>query len=193
MHKKILSIALIAVFVLLLSATVVFAYNSVQGQVIDSKNGDPWTYGGEVWVYDTQTGDVCATGVLDANGNFSLSFGTNADDGLNQGTTDCTQSTYNGHTFEILIDFNCSTNTGACNPPSGTPGTSTTQFAQNSVPVTYDAGYIETGTGPTAVTISDVQVGTSTARAGLPFAAAAGIAALGAGAVTLLRRRRRDS
>lgn len=136
----------------------VYAYNKVQGQVIDSKNKDPWQYGGEVWVYVVSTGDVCATGRLNAtDGKFNLNLdGTSNALGYSP-VVNCTQAVYNGETIEILIDFICSYagpyGGSTCNPPNGYPATKSVQFTQNGIPITYNAGYIETGTGPTAVTL----------------------------------------
>ncbi len=136
----------------------IYAYTSVQGQVIDSKNKDPWQYGGEVWVYDVNTGNVCATGRLDpSDGTFNLNLDGSSNVLSYPSTTDCTDAAYNGKTLEILIDFTCSysgTYGGStCNPPNGYPATKSVQFTQNGLPIVYNAGYIETGTGPTAVTL----------------------------------------
>ncbi|GEM_PF-3270295 len=176
----------------------VYAYGGVQGQVIDSKNKDPWQYGGEVWVYVVSTGDVCATGRLNpTDGTFNLAL-NGTDDVLGYGTTaDCTTGAFAGQTIEILIDFTCSFKGSyggsTCNPPSGYPATAQVQFTQNALPITYNAGYIETGTGPTAVTLESFSGTTVTPSNRLVAVAAGllGVAVMALTAITLRAGRRR--
>ncbi|GAP62875.1 hypothetical protein ARMA_1298 [Ardenticatena maritima] len=78
-----------------------------------------------------------------------------------------------------------------CNPPEGTPATIQYQFTQNAIPVVYNAGYLETGTGPTAVTL-EVFSGAAATETGRPVGVLVGAMALAAaGVVALVARRRR--
>lgn len=189
--RRVITLSLMIVIVsLVVLAGPVSAFKGVQGQVIDSKTKQGWQYGGEVWVYDTSSSAICATGLLDANGGFSLSLdGTS--NALGVSTVDC-RTGYNGATFEILIDFNCSMGVGTCNPPAGTPGTIQHQFTQNPIPATYDAGYLETGTGPTAITLEVFSGSAATDTGRLPVGVLVGAMLLSAaGVVALVARRRR--
>ncbi|MCB8968472.1 MAG: hypothetical protein H6660_16440 [Ardenticatenaceae bacterium] len=90
-----------------------------------------------------------------------------------------------GQPLEILIDFQCGAGFAICNPPLGYPGTYTRQFNQNAIPIAYNAGYIYTGTGPTAVTLQGID-GTS---ASLPIAAGAVLVLLAGVTMFVVRRR----
>ncbi len=183
---KRLAFKTIALFaILMMMATTAFAFSSATGSVIDSKDKQPWRYGGEVWVYDTASGDICGTTILDANGQFSVRLNGTQND-LNAGTLhDCTNG-YNGNTLEILIDFNCGMGVGTCNPPNGYPGTNSTQFTQNTIPVAYNAGYIETGTGPTAILLDNFSAQSSVQW---PLIAGVALLALAGGGFAVARRK----
>ncbi len=178
------TMALLAI--LMMMATTAFAFNGVTGAVIDSKDKDPWLYGGEVWVYDTGTGDICGTTTLDSSGHFSITLGGTPTDDLGGGAVDCTGAGYMNHTLEILIDFNCGMGVGTCNPPNGYPGTNSTQFTQNTIPVTYNAGYIETGTGPTIILLDDFS---AQSGARWPLMMGAALLLVAAGGFAVARRK----
>nr|WP_290665334.1 hypothetical protein [Ardenticatena sp.] len=192
MRRVLFGLLVVLVSFLSIFAVSVDAYNRVQGQVIDSVNKEGWTYGGEVWVYDSNTGAVCATGTLDSQGGFSLAL-DGSEDFLGQGTTSCTTATNNGNTLVILIDFTCSVFPSNCgSPPKGTPGTITHSFTQNPLPVTYNAGYLETGTGPNSITLEIFSGSAATETSRLPVGALVGAMLLSAaGVVALVARRRR--
>ncbi len=186
--KRIAFKSIILLAILMMVAVTAFAFSSVQGSVIDSKNSAPWTHGGEVWVYDTGTGDICGTGTLDATGHFSISLDGSQDTlGAGGGSRlpDCTTG-HNNHTLEILIDFTCAMGVGTCDAPNGTPATNSKQFTQNGIPVPYNAGYISTGTGPTAIRLDAFS-----AQSGMQWnlVAAGGLLVLAAGGFAIARRK----
>lgn len=183
--KRIAFKSIILLAILMMVTATAFAFGSVQGSVIDSKDSDPWIYGGEVWVYDTASGDICGTGTLNASGQFNIKLDGTQDDLGAGGTVDCTAG-YNGSTLEILIDFTCAMGVGTCNAPNGTPATNSVQFTQNAIPVPYNAGYISTGTGPTAIRLDAFS-----AQSGIQWnlVAAGGLLVLAAGGFVIARRK----
>lgn len=189
--KRMIFKSLIIFVLLAMMAIPAFAYGSIQGQVIDSLNLDGWTHYGEVWVYDTVTGDVCGTGTLDSTGGFSITLNGTQDD-LSYGTiVDCTTPAHSGNTFEILIDFTCSMGVAGCDASVSDPQTQTIQFTQNGLPISFNAGFVETGTGPNALDLVDFSVTSqSSSNTWLPFVLLIGSVALVSGAVTVIRKRR---
>jgi hypothetical protein len=184
----------VIVAVLLMSLVVVtpaFAYAGVDGQVIDSLDKNPWTYGGEIWVYNTSTGAVYATCVLDATGDFDdagdpspdglCDYGDNA---LGYGTIAAAPGF--GTSITILIDYTCSSGSGCSPPANGTPGNYSHQYNEAPPPGYYNTGYIETGTGPTAITL--VNATAASANVWLPVGLAV-LALAVVGAVVVRRRR----
>lgn len=169
-RKLAIIVAAVLITIMLLPEATSAYYSNVIGQARDSKTGSPWVHGGSVEVFNCNTLANIANGSLDSNGQFDISLGS-----------------YTGPDRPLCIEITFN------NGGNGTPGNASKgPFADRSGSTgTLDTGVYFTGTGPTVVTMSDVRVSTSTSRAGLPFAAAAGLAALAAGAAIL--RRRRDS
>ncbi|MBE2200543.1 MAG: hypothetical protein IAE79_18155 [Anaerolinea sp.] len=177
---------LLAIVLLLVMVAPSLAYNDATGNVVDSKESDPWVYGGEVWIYNTVSGTICATGLLSGTGTFTLPLDGSVD-ALGVGiTATCIGGANNGQVLEILIDFNCGMGVGACTPPNGYPGTYTRQFTQNAIPITFNAGYLYTGTGPTAVTLQGFDGGTT---GSLPVMAGLAVVLLAGLTMFVVRRR----
>ncbi len=151
----------------------------------------PWTNGGEVWVVNNSTGDVEATGLLDASGNFSIVWGIAGLPGIPV-DTDATPP-QPGEQIEIIIDYTCSI-TGplpTCPPPLGVPATTSFIFTQSIVPIMRSTGFIYTGTGPNAIELVDFQVTSQSGGSNwLPFALLIGSLVLVSGAVTVIRKRK---
>lgn len=185
MKSKVLSALLAVIMVSVMFVSPAFAYATVQGSVIDSLNLDPWSYGGEVWVYNPSTGDVCGTGVLSASGTFTIALNGSQDDLGYGGLVNCRVG-MNGQALEILIDFTCGMSVATCSAPYGSPATATRQFTQNGLPIAYNAGYIETGTGPTAIQLQGFGGGNT-----MTVTVAAGATALLLAGVTFMALRRR--
>ncbi len=91
-----------------------------------------------------------------------------------------------GQPLELLIDFECSATFATCTPPEGYPGTHTRQFTQNAIPIAFNAGYIYTGTGPTAVTLQGFDGGTT---GSLPVMAGLAVVLLAGLTMFVVRRR----
>lgn len=138
MKKK---LALLFTLVLLLVMVAPsFAWNGVSGTLIDSVDKDPWLFGGDVWIVNNTNGNILGTGTLAANGTFNIAFGT---DGLVCGCV--TNVSANGDALEVIIIPNPG--------PNGAPGVASKTFTQNPIPARYATGYLETGTGPTAISL----------------------------------------
>ena len=177
--------------------TSAYAYTRVQGSVIDSLNLVGWAHGGEVWVFDS-AGNICGTGVLGiAEPNTGVLMGGNPltpgiditsgnfDDNLGQRTGDCTGPT------TVLVDFTCGMGVASCTAPVSNPGTYTVDFAQNPLPIPFNAGFIETGTGPNAIELVDFSVTPqASGNTWLPFVLLIGSVALVSGAVAVIRKRK---
>jgi len=153
--KLVTALFLFLAFALLVPSSA-FAYSGIKGSVIDSKTSQPWAYGGDVWVLNMATGEVIATGSLTAGGAFSIAYGN---DGLGVGSLGA--APLSGNQVKIIIDFTCSQSVtcGGLGPaPNGDPGNSEFTYTEAPIPGTLSAGYIKTGTGPTAIQLESLTV-----------------------------------
>jgi hypothetical protein len=122
----------------------------VEGCIVDA-NGDPWTWGGTVVATQDVTNVPVGSGELDANGCFSVFIG-------------------NGLRVTATID--------PAPGPAGDPGPLYCYVPTDTsyLPYPWDCGFIDTGTGPNAITLSSLGAAPSTyglALAGLALALAA--------------------
>lgn len=158
---------LVAVMMLLtaVAVTPAQAFSGVRGRVVDGE-GNPWTYGGTVTIYGDVGGSYqpVGTGTLNTtSGVFNIGY-TSAPDLFT--------------TVYILIEYNAG--------PGGEPGTTQIEFTELSSNNPYNAGDIDTGTGPTAITLQ----GINAAATGAPAVLAGVTLMLLAGATVLVLRRR---
>ncbi|MCA9970491.1 MAG: hypothetical protein KC425_09765 [Anaerolineales bacterium] len=184
MKKKLALLFTLVMLMIMVAPTL--AYGSVRGEIIDSKDLDPWQHGAEIWVYNTVTGDICATIRLNpGTSSFNVSLDGTVDD-LGGGSVDC-RTGMSGQTIEILVDYTCAV-FGGCTAPAGTPATGTIQFTQNGISILpYNAGFIKTGTGPTAISLQ----GFGGSSASLPLVA--GLMVVLMAGVTFVAIRRRNA
>lgn len=156
MKSKLVTAFFLFLALALLMPSSAFAYAGVTGSVIDSKTSQPWAYGGDVWVLNMANGDIIATGALTASGTFSIAYGA---DGLGVGSLG--PAPVSGNQVKIIIDFTCS-QSGDCGglgpAPNGNPGNSEFTYTEAPIPGYLHAGYIKTGTGPTAIKLESLTV-----------------------------------
>lgn len=156
MKSKLVTTFFLLLALALLMPSSAFAYAGVTGSVIDSKTSQPWGYGGDVWVLNVANGDIIATGALSASGTFSIAYG---DDDLGVGSLG--SAPVSGNQVKIIIDFTCS-QSGDCGglgpAPNGNPGNSEFTYTEAPIPGYLHAGYIKTGTGPTAIELESLTV-----------------------------------
>lgn len=184
-HKK-LMILVMVMGLSIFFTTSVLAFDGVKGSVIDSKDKEPWSHGGDVYVLTN--GSIAATGQLSSTGTFTLTYGT---DILGQCTSPpgCT-TPGNGDTIEIYIDFECTVSGDSCNPPEGYPSTNNDcTYSEQGLPFTYNCGYIETGTGPTAIVLNNLTARSVGVNPWVVFALAVGAIAFVGGGYIFLRRK----
>lgn len=177
MKKKLLAFVALSCFLVagMLFATPAAAFSGVQGRAFDG-NGQPWTHGGQVFVFNNTTGQLVASGNLDTvapnAGRFDFPYTqtTNGGNGI---------APSQGDEMSIFIVYN--------DGGVGTPGLSQRDYTELAfIPGRYSAGNFDTGTGPTAVTLSGFD-----AHAGFNanYALAALFLVLGGASVFALRRR----
>lgn len=124
------------------------AFNGVQGRVFDGY-GDPWTHGGQVYVFNNTTGQLVASGDLVTgdpanNGRFDFDY---------------TQTTHGGNatapsqgdSMSIYIVHN---DGGLGTPPLAQRDYTELTFINGR----YNAGNFDTETGPTAITLSNIGI-----------------------------------
>jgi hypothetical protein len=156
MKSKLITAFFLFLALALLMPSSAFAYAGVTGSVLDSKTSQPWVYGGDVWVLNVANGDIVATGALSASGTFSIAYG---DDDLGVGSLG--SAPVSGNQVKIIIDFTCSQSVdcGGLGPaPNGNPGNSEFNYTEAPIPGYLHAGYIKTGTGPTAIKLESLTV-----------------------------------
>ncbi len=177
MKKSVLTLIALSCFLVagMLFASPAAAFSGVQGRAFDG-NGQPWTHGGQVYVFNNTTAELVASGDLNMvapnAGRFDFPY---------------SQTTYGGNGIAPaqgnLMSIYIVYNDGGV----GTPGLSQRDYTEL-VFITgrYSAGNFDTGTGPTAVTLSGFD-----ANAGFNanYAIAALFLALGGASVFVLRRR----
>jgi len=173
--------ALLTVIVLL-AVTVIpaFAYSGVSGTAYDFY-GNPWQHGGTVYIIGTTvnggTNTLIGSTALSTSpgtyGQFAFSWA-----GLlaNDQPTDFTN-------VSIVIVFN---NGGLGTPPTQQYTNQFTQFTF--IPGSYSLGNVDTGTGPTAITLDGITTGS---QSSLPLIA--GLTALALAGVSLVAIRRRNA
>ena len=191
MYKKMFAMMLIALFAIfgLWNAQPVAAYTGIQLIVRDSVNNAPWQWRGDVYLVNQTTGDIAATGILGANGQATILHGSGS---LCDAVGGCI-APLNGHVIEIIIDFTCQislaeglTQPGDCPSPNGIPNTfGESTYTQNNVPVLITRN-VQTGTGPSAVTLNSIGVATGSGIA--IYLVVAVMMALMATAVLVARR-----
>ena len=165
MNKRLFTIVMVVTLfvVTALVATPAYAYGGVEGQAIDL-NGNGWTHGGTVTVYEQGNNTPIATGSLDANGNFSVAY---------TGTPALFSNMY------LVLDFNY----GGVSDP----GDKVIEYIELPGSDYYNAGFVSTGTGPNAITLRGVEASGSIVTTPAIFAFA--LILLAAATLILLRRR----
>jgi hypothetical protein len=152
MYKKMFAMMLIALFavVSLWNAQPAAAFSGVQGRAFDGY-GDPWTHGGQVYVFNNTTGQLVASGDLVTgdpvnNGRFDFPYTqtTNGGNGV---------APLQGHAMSIYIVY---TDGGVGTPPLAQRDYTELAFITGR----YSAGNFDTGTGPSAVTLNSIGVAT---------------------------------
>jgi hypothetical protein len=90
----------------------------------------------------------------------------------------------------IIIDFRCQASGDPCTPPEGYPSTnSDCTYTELGLPIIYGCGYIETGTGPTTIVLSDLTARSVGVNPWVVFALAVGAIAFVGGGYIFLRRK----
>lgn len=149
---KKLAIIVCVLVLSLLVATPALAYDGVSGATFDGLNKDSWQYGGTVYFVGT-TGGV--GGQLLGSTTLSETAGSYGEFSFDW-TTPPASVPDDGTDVTVVIVFNDGGN--------GTPQTQqyTAQVTQFSfIPGMYSMGNVETGTGPTAITLGNVAVSSS--------------------------------
>ncbi len=169
--KKTLAVLAIAGLVLIVMVATVFAYSTATGCVVDGKNGDPWTHGGDVTVeYPAGSGHFIGyTTTLDATGCFDASLWPS---GVHEAGT-------------LHIDPTAGS--------QGDPDEILCEIPADNTATEFECGTMFTTTGPNAVTWTVVSASTSS---GSPLEMAAyGLLALifVGGGVALWRQQRLNS
>lgn len=130
--KRLLLLGVVVGVLLLTFVPAAFAWTPVVGCTFagtDITPLGPWTYGGTVTARQTATNVVVGSGVLDANGCYSVTIG-------------------NGPQLTVTIDFTPG--------PGGDPADQTciVPTDPNYTPAPYQCAPIYTGSGPNAVSLS---------------------------------------
>ena len=171
MKKATVFLAVVILLALMIMPT--FAYSPVTGSVIDSITSQPWQYGGEIYISGSVSNLLAGPVPLPVNGNFSIPI-----------------TAIPGETITVVIDFTCAATPANCIDPPGDyppPGTNTVcSFTELAIPIPFGCGFIETGTGPTAVSLQDF--GTSTSNLPLLGIGFVVVALAGITFVTIRRR-----
>ena len=187
MKNKLFLLVAVILVAAMVFPTPAYAWTGVTGQVIDSLNLDPWAYGGQVWVVNNTNGTILIAAELDINGAFNFAWLTDTLGPLGvcggSPCVDATAAPASTNSLELVII--------PYPGPNGTPGVISRTFNQNVIPARYNPGYLETGTGPTALELVDFSVTPqSSNNTWLPFVLLVGSVALVSGAVTVIRKRR---
>ena len=191
MRTKIAFAALVVATLLLALAVTAtsFAYTGVTGRVVDSEFLGRWQWGGDVYIVDGD-GDIVSTCEVSqapgTRGDFLCTYGDD-DIGSTPGFVGGSPDT---NPVTILVDFTCTVSGNCTGGPDGTPKTNQVTYEELPVPVVYNAGFIRTGTNPTAITLTGFA--TEGGGTNLLLIAAAGAVILLA-ALTLVAMRRRKS
>lgn len=176
MKKKLLTLVALSCFLVagMVFASPAAAWTGVTGQAFDAY-GQGWTHGGDVYILNNATGDIEGTGSLDGTGAFNIAYG---DDGLTCGCVDLDATLPPGGTsMSVFIIYN--------NGGVGTPGTGQADYTEAPIPTRFNI-QVNTGTGPTAVTLSGIN---TEAGFNANYAIAALFLVLGGASAFALRRR----
>ena len=133
MKFKIIPSIVLVVLVAFVMVMPAFAWDGVEGTVIDSMTRQPWKHGGTVKVLDSSY-QSCGTTTISTGGSYSLPFA-------------CPAPLEAGSTYYMVVNFNAG--------PNGKPASILQQFTQGTESGMRIANF-ETGTGPLAVTLSEV-------------------------------------
>ena len=167
MRRKEITLALvIALAALLLLATMTLAYySSVTGELRNSKDNALWTHGADVEVFNCNTLTTIATQTVGSSGTFNIDISS-----VSSKTPLCIEVTFHAG-------------------PDGTPGNAAKgTFADRSTSSgTLDTGVYFTGTGPNAVTLTNITA--RSANTWLPVGLVVGLSVLALGALFVLRKR----
>jgi hypothetical protein len=190
MKKRYLLTLFVVVLVALASVTPALAYNGIKGTVIDSKNKEPWVHGGDVHLVNA-SGTTVATCKLNSVGEIVDGTPGNGETECNYGDNYLEVASFDGtavgNDMTLIIDFECVLSPETCEPPAGYPESPNLTFDDYAgLPETlYNFSWIETGTGPNAVSLAGLSGTSGLALMGvLPLAAVAGL-----GAVKLNRKK----
>lgn len=149
---------ILAIVLLLATSSAALAWDSATGCVVDGNN-DPWTLGGTVVCRQKTTNIVVGQGNIGVDGCYSVYIG-------------------NG------LQVNCTIDPAAGPGGDPEPFTCVVPTDTSYTPLPYDCGVGDTGTGPTAVSLS-----TLGAQA-LPASSALLVLSLLTGGAVIFRRRR---
>ena len=191
--SRIFIVFAVVLLALLAVASPLFAYDGVSGMVIDSRYGQGWQHGGDVYVENISNINnpklisTCTLGktVADA-GDFDCVYGTNGISAANfDGGTPSS-----GEEIRITIDFTCAGTSNCTGSIVGTPATlQITYIETTNLPGRNALGYIQTGTGPTAIELADLSVAPESTNWGIVTLVAL-LGAVTLSAFVILRNRR---
>lgn len=193
---------------------VVAANTGVTGQVVDGKTAQGWGYGAEIMVIQTTGTDtgLKGTAILDANGNFTVSYGSTDTLSLCSSMGGCTTAD-NFASMQVLISFTCefdptfsrpnetTSNDSNCPinaapggspalpPLVGLPGNFEIGYTDNFQSVIRNLGDIDTNRGPTAITLEAISAESTTGISPIMIAAFS-LILVGLGLIVVYRQRR---
>lgn len=165
--KKLFFLSTITIFLIagMMVAKPAAAWTAINGTVY-AATGVPWTLGGTVEVFDNAFVS-CGTSAISGSGTYSVPI---------PGVSACTPT--NGQPLYVVLQ----TNSG----PGGTPSTQFVQLTQFPIGAPFIQNF-NTGTAPTAVTLSGITAPAATTS--LPYLFAGLVTLLGAASYVALRRR----
>jgi len=181
--KKTLVVVVVSLLALIALTSPVLAFSEIEFFISDSLNNEPWgTSSGQsyrIYISGSSSGELLDTGTLTTPGDpvldFTCAYGSACPPG--SGTTLGTPSS--GETVTIYIIL-----TGT----EGNPETITASFDQPPVDLGTFTVNRETGTGPNAVTFTNVAA--HSPNVWLPVGVVAGVSMLAMGALIVIRKRR---
>ena len=155
----------IVVLALIALAAPLFAYTGATGMVIDSKFGQGWEHGADVYIEiitNPNNPRLISTCELlqppdPDTGDFDCAYNSND---LNHSAFIANTFPDDGDTVRVTIDFTCE-ESGNCTfgNTEGTPATLQFTYVESTnLNFRNNLGYILTGTGPTAVELADINL-----------------------------------
>jgi hypothetical protein len=169
MKNKFTFLFVIVTIALLITPTQAFAFTGISGYLVDAINGDPWNYGGYVYIGNQTAGEVAGEGSFSGD-YFEITYTNPPSDG------------------DQLIVY-IFPNTG----PEGTPPyiISGPHTEATIIPVYLPLGTLVVQSGPTSVELVDFSITPqSNGNTWLLFVLLVGSVALVSGAVVILRKKR---